>query len=105
MARLHDLADLVTPAFAVTSTLEAHALAAYFFLNGGLTSRQSKMQSCAADSSTEVEYISSAKAGHLRQWLRQLVPDLGTSVKSAAAAKWAEGLRNFAKRQHVHRSY
>ena len=44
------------------------------------------------------------KAGRLGQWLRQRVPDLGTPIAhptrlyedSAATAKWAEGLCDFA---------
>ena len=84
-----------------------------FFLNGGPISWQSKMQSCTTDSSTEAEYVCLSKAGRLGQWLRQLVPDLGTPIvgptqlheDNAAAAKWAEGPCDFAKRRHIHRSY
>ena len=65
------------------------------------------------DSSTEAEYVCLSKAGRLGQWLRQLVPDLGTPIlgptrlheDNAAAAKWAEGPCDFAKRRHIHRSY
>ena len=49
----------VMPISAAIWIHDVHALAGYFFLNGGAISWQSKMQSCTADSSTEADFCMS----------------------------------------------
>jgi len=54
-----------------------------FKLAGGVVSAISKRQSIVAQSSTEAEYYSSAKAGQESEYLRQVLVEMGYKGEDA----------------------